>query len=146
MSARPIDEDARLLLDALAAVYREQGALPIIRGLLATRLHDGGLSPVRIASRVGVRRVIVRSWLASWQRSTEEDRLAADDFPTPLLPGEEIDQLRALRGRSTELRRELHEFARAAAAAGVTVDHMARATGASATRVRGWTGSGSRRP
>ena len=66
MSAKPTGDDTGLLLDALVAVYREHEALPLIRGLLVTRLHDRGLSPVRIAAVLGVRRVIVRSWLAAW--------------------------------------------------------------------------------
>jgi hypothetical protein len=63
-------EDAALLVEAVAAVHRELAALPVVRGLLATRLVDAGTTPVRVAAKVGVRRVVARSWLAAWARST----------------------------------------------------------------------------
>ncbi|WP_423920522.1 hypothetical protein ACPEEZ_14415 [Frigoribacterium sp. 2-23] len=134
----PDDEEARLLIAALVTICAEERALPVIRGGLASRLVDGGLSPVRVAARLGVRRVIVRSWLRAWTESTEESREAAGEFAPAFTSADELEVLTSLKGRSVTLRRERGEFARAAVEAGVAVEVLADAVGRTPAAVRVW--------
>ena len=134
----PHDPDVALLVEAVAAVHRELAALPVVRGLLATRLVDAGTSPVRVAARVGVRRMVVRSWLAAWAGSTEGQRRDADAFPVVLTAGEEVEQLRELQGATRRLTAERAGLALAAVEDGATVADLAGATGATEGQVGRW--------
>ena len=115
------DDDVALLVAALEAAHRDAEALPLIRGLLATRLVDGGVAPIRLAARLGVRRVAVRSWLAAWARA-----------------GDELEQLRGLRGRTTRLAAERDSLACAAVDAGAGAARLAAELGVSEAQLGRW--------
>jgi len=132
------DDDVALLVAALEAAHRDAEALPLIRGLLATRLVDGGVAPIRLAARLGVRRVAVRSWLAAWARAGDDARRAADAFPLELTAGYELEQLRGLRGRTTRLAAERDSLACAAVDAGAGAARLAAELGVSEAQLGRW--------